>query len=104
MRKLTWFSLGFGAAMILGAYSLLPEWFLVPGLLLLALTAALLAVFSKGRRLPVRLALIVSGCCLALVWWSGFQRLVIAPAAELDGLTEAASIRVMDDQIGRAHV
>lgn len=96
MRKLTWFSLGFGAAMILGAYSLLPEWFLVPGILLPALTAALLAVFSKGRRLPVRLALIVSGCCLALVWWSGYQRLVIAPAAELDGRTEAASIRVTD--------
>lgn len=96
MRKLTWFSLGFGAAMGLGAYGLLPERLLLPGILLIALAAIPLAVFAKGKRFLLRLALVLSGFCLALAWWSGYRRLVIAPAGSLDGRTEAASIRVTD--------
>lgn len=95
MRKLMWFTLGFGAVCGLCVYA-------VPGGWRIWLTAAALGlmVFAAvmGRRLPVfrRAAVVILGCAMGFAWFSLFDGFYLRTAAERDSLTHDAVIRASD--------
>lgn len=95
MRKLVWFTLGFGAACVLGAY-VLPRTTLF-WLMLCISTGAIWAAVLGRKRVPYRAAaLVLVGCTVGFSWFSQYYRLILKPAAALDGQTQSASIRVSD--------
>lgn len=95
MRKLMWFTLGFGAACGLFVY-------LLPGetLPLLAITAAagaaVLAILSRERTFLFRAVLVCLGVCGAFLWYRLFQNQYISCAASLDGQTQTVTMEVSD--------
>ena len=95
MRKLMLFTLGFGLSCCLCAYLLPPEW-----LLRITAFAGLLSGMLfflerdlKGSKIP---ALILMGCALGFLWYSGFRYHVLAPAQQLDGETVTVTVRTAD--------
>ena len=95
MRKLMWFTLGFGAACGL-CVSAVPGgrriWLTVGALGLMILAAVM------GRRLPVfrRAAVVILGCAMGFAWFSLFDGFYLRTAAERDSLTHDAVIRASD--------
>ena len=95
MRKLMWFTLGFGAACGL-CVSAVPGgrriWLTVGALGLMILAAVM------GRRLPVfrRAAVVFLGCAMGFAWFSLFDGFYLRTAAERDSLTYDAVIRATD--------
>lgn len=85
MRKLMWFTLGFGAACAFCAYGR------IPALLLLPLLVLLLAWFAGGSRRKQVLFSII-GIFLGLFWFSRFENKTLSPVYELDGITKNAVI------------
>lgn len=86
MRKLLWFTLGFGAACAFCAYGRLPQ------LLLLPLLAVLLAVFAGNSR-KGQVVLSVLGIAAGLLWYSRFETGTLQPVYALDGITRETAIR-----------
>ncbi len=86
MRKLLWFTLGFGAACAFCAYGRLPQ------LLLLPLVAVLLAVFA-GHSRKGQVVLSVLGIAAGLFWYSRFETATLQPVHALDGITRETAIR-----------
>lgn len=85
MRKILWFTLGFGAACAFCAYGREPQLLMLPALVLLA------ACFSgASRRLQVLFSAV--GIILGLVWFSRFESRTLAPVYGLDGVTRDAEI------------
>ena len=83
MRRLLWFTLGFGAACAFCAYGRTPL------LLILPLAAVLFAGENKFRKL----LLSVCGIALGLFWFSRFETKFLQPVHGLDGVTREAVIR-----------
>ena len=83
MRRLLWFTLGFGAACAFCAYGRTPL------LLILPLAALLFAGENKFRKL----LLSVCGIALGLFWFSRFEGSVLQPVHGLDGETRESVIR-----------
>lgn len=95
MRKLLWFSLGFGAACAFGAYIYRGTWlFPAAGVLLfLAVGCWLVSEYVK----PVRIAgMLLLGMALGLSWFEGFDLICLEPAAKGTGEGEYAVIEVSD--------
>lgn len=90
MRKLMWFSLGFGAACVLGVW-LLPVTFLIP----CAVFSGILAALMKRVELR-RLAMVLLGCCVGLGWYLGFQKYYLIPAHAMDGITIETTVTATD--------
>lgn len=95
MRRLVWFSLGFGAACCLCAYAL-------TGNIQIALAAAagglaLLTVIA-GRRYSIfrRLAAALLGLAAGMSWFSLYDGFYLNAATEIDGKTMNAVIRASD--------
>ena len=86
MRRLLWFTLGFGAACAFCAYGRLPQ------LLLLPLLAVLLAVFAGNSR-KGQVVLSVLGIAAGLFWYSRFETKTLGPIYSLDGVTQETVIR-----------
>lgn len=86
MRRLLWFTLGFGAACAFCAYGRLPQ------LLLLPLLAVLLAVFAGNSR-KGQVVLSVLGIAAGLFWYSRFETGTLQPIYALDGITRETAIR-----------
>ena len=86
MRKLLWFTLGFGAACAFCAYGRLP--------LLLAFPASvlLLAVFVGNQR-HAQILLAVLGIAAGSIWFSRFEASTLAPIYTMDGITQRIQIR-----------
>ena len=82
MRKLMWFTLGFGGACGLGAYALSGDM-----LWKVALCAFLLSVltffFGSGGILR-RAGLVLLGFAVGLTWFSLFYRLTLQKAVDMD--------------------
>lgn len=83
MRKLLWFTLGFGAACAVCAYGGTP----------VLLTLPLLAGFLTGVKKKRKILLSVLGILLGLFWFFRFEARVLAPVYALDGMTTEATIR-----------
>lgn len=90
MRKLVWFTLGFGAACALCVYGLSNSW-TVPLLFFLAVSAPLL-VWKELRKG----AFLCFGCALGLLWFLAFQRYYLVPALALDGATVETAVTATD--------
>lgn len=86
MRKLMWFTVGFGGACLTCSYLLWEQnLFGISLIVAVAAMAAAIAVL-KVKQLSIP-ALILLGCAVGLAWFGGIQRYYILPAAELDGET-----------------
>ena len=85
MRKILWFTLGFGAACAFCAYGRLPVLLLLPALVLL--TAYLFGA-SRGRQLLFS----ALGILLGFFWFFRFEGSALEPLYQLDGVTREAVI------------
>lgn len=94
MRKLLWFSIGFGAACGIGAY------FLTDNVLPLCVLTLILCVgmFLAAKRWPWirRAAFALLGCLMGLMWFALFQRYYLLPAVSLDGVTVNTTVTASD--------
>ncbi len=95
MRKLLWFTLGFGAACALGTY-------FAPGTWLLFLCSVSLLIyggFSLARHRGIAFAaaaLAALGLSVGCCWFSIFNSIYLSPVRFLDGKTEQISLYVKD--------
>lgn len=95
MRKLMWFTIGFGASCVFGSY-------IFSGWVLLAIAAAagamslaaLLAARKYPKLKPLPVLLLALG--LGMVWFYGYDQLYLMPAKELDGVTTKAIFEASD--------
>ena len=86
MRKLLWFTLGFGAACGFCCYGREPILLTLPVLVLLT------ALFSGSSRISKAILAAVGVVC-GLFWFSGFETRILQPVYGLDGVTLEAEIR-----------
>lgn len=89
MRKLVWFTLGFGIACGISAYFIASK--LLIFLPLLCWAAGLL-LFRK-HYIWKRISVLLLGICAGFFWFSCFQNNYLKPVYDLDGLTQKAQIR-----------
>ena len=93
MRKLMWFTIGFTAACVTGVY-------FVTGLWLLLLTgfalAALVVVLCIKSVHSKKLACMLLGCFVGLLWLFGFDKLYLQPVWTMDGQATILHIEVTD--------
>ena len=86
MRKLMWFTLGFGAACALCAY-----FWLIAGLWIWAVVALVLFAGAAALSLKIRWLRCVAAVCLgfaaALLWFQLYEASYLSPAVGLDGTT-----------------
>ena len=94
MRKLMWFTLGFGAACIFGAYFYVP-WLLCVAVVAFVLSIGCLIGMRWLRCLRIGVALLL-GAAIGLGWFTAFDRLYLASARNADGQSMTASIPVGD--------
>ena len=92
MRKLMWFTIGFGAACVLctygGVFPLMSVF-----LLICCLGAMIGSKWCKGLRI---VALSLIGALAAFVWFSCYQMLYLQPALDADGTITFLSARASD--------
>ena len=95
MRKLMWFSIGFGAAITFGAYLLMGNILAILGIgfALVAVGAGILKRKVRWMRIPAVIAL---GCCVGFLWFWIFDSMNLGSARQLDGVTTKAVIEVTD--------
>lgn len=86
MRKLMWFTLGFGAACAFCACGRLPVLLILPVLVMLA------AYLTGGSRVH-KMVLTVLGISLGLIWFAQFEERTLAPIYALDSVTKNTEIR-----------
>ena len=95
VRKLMWFTLGFGGACAFGAY-LYGGIFLIPGACILLFGASLCALASLKWK-PVRSAgMILLGCALGFGWFWCYNALYLGDAAKYDSETFCITVEVTD--------
>lgn len=95
MRKLMWFTIGFGASCAVGAYLLEGNVLALLGVIALAL--ALAGWFCRKKWKSVRYpAMILFGCGVAFLWFWIYDGGYLSPAGELDGVTTKAAIEITD--------
>lgn len=86
MRRILWFTLGFGAACGFCAYGKVSGLLILPALVLLA------AVFAGDTR-KNKVFLSVMGILSGLFWFSRFEAQTLQPVYALDGITMETEIR-----------
>lgn len=92
MRKLMWFTLGFGAACALGAYVYCHWWMALAALLL-----GVAAFFMRKKWKPLRVAAaILLGIAVGTGWYYAYNGLYLQEAWLLDGQTLTISAEVTD--------
>lgn len=102
MRRLMWFTLGFGAACVLCAY-VLPRELLWKCMLCAAILTVVAAVLSRTG-MPLRaMAMTLFGCTMGLFWFSEYYSLSLNTAVAMDALTQDVTIRVTDYSYGTAY-
>ena len=93
MRRLGWFSLGFGAALIVYAWLFKSPWGFVPG----ALFALAFAAVMLKKRGWSGAALAFLGLAAGFCWFSAYALAVTAPVQALSGRTVDAEAVARDD-------
>ncbi len=95
MRKLMWFTLGFGAACAFCAYSWTIEGLLIPAIIFLVLFAGLLLGSKRFKVLRIP-AVVCLGCAAALLWFQVYSANYISRASALDGKIADVTARCTD--------
>lgn len=95
MRKLLWFTLGFGAACAFGAYLYAGSILLTAGIILLVLSVA--GVFLL-RQIPAgkTAAILCMGLAFGLIWYQLYDSHRLGDIKELDGKTLQVTMRAED--------
>lgn len=95
MRKLMWFTIGFGIACGLCAYGLPDGWILPVTVLAFLLTGGTLRMIKhwKSARIP---AMTCFGCALGLIWFLLFRNLYLFAPISLDGVELETTITAAD--------
>ncbi len=84
MRKLMWFTIGFGAACALCTYLWMTEELLIPGLLMGAVFAVAAVAGARVKWFRVIAALSL-GCAAGFLWFQLYSANYLSLAADLDG-------------------
>ena len=84
MRKLMWFTMGFGAACALCAYFWLTDGLWIPALVMAAMFLGA-AFLSRKIRWVRCIAAVCLGCAAALLWFQFYALFYLSATAELDG-------------------
>ncbi len=102
MRKLMWFSIGFGAAIAISAYLLMGN--------ILALLAVICACTGIGCGFAVKrwrwmriFVAIILGFAVGFGWFWVYDGGYLSPARDLDGVTTYASIEIIDYSFSNDH-
>ena len=94
MRKLMWFTLGFGAACAWGAY--LSNRYAPAIILFTFLLTAVLAVLSRSKKCLRPGAFLCAGLLAGIGWFWMFEEVRLTDPRELDGKTCTVTIRAAD--------
>ena len=86
MRKVLWFTLGFGAACGFCAYGKLPIFLVLP-------VSVFLAALFTGDKRKQKLLLSAFGLFCGLLWFHRFETETLEPVYALDGMTQRTTIR-----------
>lgn len=95
MRRLVWFTLGFGAACGVGAYLAPGLWGLGAGVGF-GLTCLALLFLSKKRRNLAPIAAVCLGLALGFSWFWVYDGILLRPAREADGATREIVLTASD--------
>ena len=94
MRKLMWFSVGFGAACALGAYCTTGKLLILLGLLCLAMSVALFLLRKKDW---IRVAAVLCiGLSVGFLWYDFYDTTYLKSVRQLDGQTVTLNLQVED--------
>ena len=95
MRKLMWFSIGFGLFCGVSAYGMNCAWLLPTAMAMLA-AAVVIVGFSRNKILIRPTVAVLTGGLAGLLWFGGYYLAYLRPVTALDGQDRAASITVSD--------
>ena len=93
MRKLMWFTVGFAAACICGAYLLRGFWLLLIGLFCLIGFAAMLLFRTKPAKIT---AVVLFGCLIGFLWFWGYDGIYLSTARKCDAETLPLTVTAAD--------
>ena len=94
MRKLMWFTLGFGAACAWGSY--LGNRFSLAIVIVAVIIAVLLMVLKRENRLLRTVAMLCAGVAAGILWFSAFDAVRLSGPRALNGQTIQTYIRASD--------
>ena len=84
MRKLMWFTIGFGLACGVCAYGMMCAWLPPVSLGIVAAALGGICVFRRKPLLRIAIA-VLAGCAVGICWFAGYQQLYLKPVTSLDG-------------------
>lgn len=88
MRKLVWFTIGFGAACGIFAYRLDPEWLLFPAFL-----AAGICICYARKKPFFQMLCLLMGILTGAIWFQLFEVWYLEPIYGMDGIMQYTDIR-----------
>ena len=95
MRKLMWFTVGFGVACAYCAYTWTCEGLILPAICFLGIFGAM--VFAGKTMEKLYLAAAVSlGIAFGCLWFQGYHSILLSPAEGMDGKTTDATLHCTD--------
>ncbi len=95
MRKLMWFTIGFGACCGLCAYGL-PKGWMLPGFFFLLALCLLFLLFADRWKVLRAVSILFLGCAVSLGWFHLFSQNYLSYAVFLDGKERLSEITVTD--------
>ena len=95
MRKLMWFTIGFGVVCAFCAYFWITDGLVLPGVGFLGLFAAFLAGSTLVKQLRVPAAVCL-GCALGLFWFQSYSNSYLSMATSLDDQLASVTARCTD--------
>lgn len=91
MRRLLWFTLGFGGSTLLCSYLFWKRALWVPALLCICAWILLCCIGGKWEP-AFRAAAVFLGCGAALLWFSFFRTVYLAPVLSMDGRIQTLTV------------
>ena len=95
MRKLMWFTMGFGLVCAFCAYFWTPKGLVLPALGFLCLFGAFLVGGRRFKKLKI-VATVCLGCALGLAWFQGYHAGYLSHATNLEGQLASVTARCTD--------
>ena len=95
MRKLMWFTLGFGIACAVGSYLLLGNVLAMLAAVALICAGPVWLLGKRWKRIMLGVAVCIGFAAGLLYFWC-FDGFCLSPARDLDGVTTQASIKITD--------